>query len=162
ASILSTRRPVESTAPPPTLPVFASRRFRSPHTTNVHTHFLSNGRYTTALTNGGGGFSMWRDVSTPRRRDDPTSDAGAHFISLRDPWSARVWSATYQPVCREPDRFQASFDLDKITFDRRDTDIETQLEETVSSEDDVEVRRLTITKRGAATREIEITSYVEI
>ena len=29
-------------------PVFASRRFRSPHTTSPHTHFLSNGRYTAA------------------------------------------------------------------------------------------------------------------
>jgi cellobiose phosphorylase len=32
----------------------------------------------------------------------------------------------------------------------------------VSSEDDVEVRRLTITNRGAQTREIEVTSYAEI
>src|SRR6185503_16339049 len=31
-----------------------------------------------------------------------------------------------------------------------------------SSEDDVEVRRLTITNRGAQTREIEVTSYAEI
>ena len=105
---------------------------------------------------------MWRDLAVTRRRDDPTSDAGAHFIYLRDPWSSRVWSATYQPVCQEPDRFEATFDLDKITFRRRDADIETQLEITVSSEDDVEVRRLTITNRGAQTREIEVTSYAEI
>ena len=105
---------------------------------------------------------MWRDLAITRRRDDPTSDAGAHYIYLRDPWSSRVWSATYQPVCQEPDRFDATFDLDKITFRRRDADIETQLEITVSSEDDVEVRRLTITNRGAQTREIEVTSYAEI
>ena len=161
-AILSEPRPAESTTAPPSLPVFASRRFRSPHTTSAHTHFLSNGRYTTAVTNAGGGFSMWRDVAVTRRRDDPTSDAGAHYIYLRDPWSSRVWSATYQPVCQEPDRFEATFDLDKITFRRRDADIETQLEITVSSEDDVEVRRLTITNRGAQTREIEVTSYAEI
>jgi cyclic beta-1,2-glucan synthetase len=161
-AILSEPRPAESATAAPSLPVFASRRFRSPNTTTVHTHFLSNGRYTTAVTNAGGGFSMWRDVAVVRRREDPTSDAGAHFIYLRDPWSTRVWSATYQPVCREPDRFEATFDLDKITFRRRDTDIETHLEVTVSSEDDVEVRRLTITNRGAQTREIEITSYTEI
>ena len=161
-AILSEPRPAESATAAPTLPVFASRRFRSPDTTTVHTHFLSNGRYTTAVTNAGGGFSMWRDVAVVRRREDRTSDAGAHYIYLRDPWAARVWSATYQPVCREPDRFEASFDLDKITFRRRDTDIDTHLEVTVSSEDDVEVRRLTITNRGAQTREIEVTSYAEI
>ena len=161
-AILSEPRPAESTTAPPSLPVFAARRFRSPHTATAHTHFLSNGRYTTSVTNTGGGFSMWRDVAVTRRRDDPTSDAGANFIYLRDPWSSRVWSATYAPVCQEPDRFEATFDLDKITFRRRDTDIETQLEITVSSEDDVEVRRLTITNRGAQTREIEVTSYTEI
>src|SRR5204863_4278185 len=103
-----------------------------------------------------------RDVPVPRRRDDPTSDAGAHFIYLRGPWSGRVWSATYQPGWQEPDRFEATFDLDKITFRRRDTDIETQLEVTVSSEDDGEVRRLTIVNHGDQTRELEVTSYAEI
>jgi cyclic beta-1,2-glucan synthetase len=161
-AILSEPRPAESTTAPPMLPVYATRRFRSPHSTNVHTHFLSNGRYTTAVTNGGGGFSVWRDTSVTRRRDDRTSDGGAHFIYLRDPWSSRVWSATYQPVCEDPDEFDATFDLDKVTFRRRDTHIETQLEVTVSSEDDVEVRRLTITNRGPQTREIEVTSYAEI
>ncbi len=161
-AILSEPRPAESTTAPPSLPVFAARRFRTPHSTSAHTHFLSNGRYTAAVTNAGGGFSMWGDMAVTRRRDDPTSDAGAHYVYLRDPWSNRVWSATYQPGCQEPDRFEATFDLDKITFRRRDTDIETQLEITVSSEDDVEVRRLTIINRGEQTREIEVTSYAEI
>ena len=161
-AILSEPRPAESTTAPPSLPVFAARRFRTPHSTSAHTHFLSNGRYTAAVTNAGGGFSMWGDVAVTRRRDDPTSDTGAHYVYLRDPWSNRVWSATYQPGCQEPDRFEATFDLDKITFRRRDTDIETQLEVTVSSEDDVEVRRLTIINRGEQTREVEVTSYAEI
>ena len=128
----------------------------------MHTHFLSNGRYTTALTNAGGGYSMWRDMAVTRRREDPTSDAGAHYIYLRDPWSKRVWSATHLPIGQEPDQFDAVFELDKATFRRRDGDFETQLEITVSSEDDVEVRRLTIRNRGRQTRELEVTSYVEM
>jgi cyclic beta-1,2-glucan synthetase len=161
-AILSEPRPAEAATARPSLPVFASRRFRSPHTKSVHTHFLSNGRLTTAVTNAGGGYSMWRDVAVTRRREDPTSDAGAHYIYLRDPWSNRVWSATHLPVGAEADQFDAVFDLDKMTFRRRDSDIETQLEITVSSEDDVQVRRLMVTNHGAQTREIEITSYVEI
>jgi cyclic beta-1,2-glucan synthetase len=109
-AILSEPRPAESTTTAPVLPAYASRLFRSPHTTNVHTHFLSNGRYTTAVTHAGGGFSTWRDVAITRWRRDRTGDSGAHFIYLRDPWSNRVWSATYQPVCQEPDRFEATFD----------------------------------------------------
>ena len=161
-AILSQPRPAKSVIAPPMLPVFASRRFRSPHTSNVHTHFLSNGRYTTAVTNAGGSFSVWRDIAVTRQRDDPACDAGGHYIYLRDPWSNRVWSAPYHPICHEPDRFEATFDLEKISFNRRDTDIETRLDITVSSEDDVEVRRLTLTNRGSQTREIEVTSYVEM
>jgi cyclic beta-1,2-glucan synthetase len=161
-AILSEPRPAEAETAPPTLPVFASRSFRTPHTRNVHTHFLSNGRYTTALTNAGGGYSMWRESAVTRRREDPTSDAGAHYIYLRDPWSKRVWSATHLPIGQEPDQFDAVFELDKATFRRRDRDFETELEITVSSEDDVEVRRLTIRNRSRQTRELEVTSYVEM
>ena len=50
------------------------------------------------LTHAGGGFSTWRGLSVTRRREDRTSDAGAHFIYLRDPWSGDVWSPTYQPI----------------------------------------------------------------
>ena len=66
------------------------------------------------------------------------------------------------PVFLEPDQFDAIFELDKIVFRRRDNDIETELEITVSSEDDVEVRRLTIGNRSQQTRELEVTSFVEM
>src|SRR5262249_41984256 len=79
-AILSEARPAETTTAPPSPPVFALRRFRSPHTTNIHTQFLSNGRYTVAVTNAGGGFSMWRDMSVTRRRDDPTAEAGGDYL----------------------------------------------------------------------------------
>ena len=75
-AIVSEPRPAEGAAPAPSLPVFASRRFRSPHTTSSHIQFLSNGRYTTALTHTGGGFSTWRDVAVTRRRPDRTIDTG--------------------------------------------------------------------------------------
>ena len=161
-AILSEPRPVETATAPPSLPVYASRLFLSPQSAAVHTHFLSNGRYTTAVTNAGGGYSMWGDIAVTRRRADPTTDSGAQFIYVRDPWSGHVWSATHQPVCHSPDLFEATFDLDKITFRRQDAGIETRLDITVSSEDDVEVRRLTLTNRGNLTRELEVTSYAEV
>ena len=106
--------------------------------------------------------STWRGLSVTRRREDRTSDAGAHFIYLRDPWSGEVWSPSYQPICREPDEYEATFELEKVTFRRRDGDFETQLQVVVSPEDDVEVRRLSITNRGDRPREIEVTSYAEM
>ena len=47
------------------------------------------------------------------------------------------------------------------TFRRRDGDIETLLEITVSPEQPAEVRRVTLTNRGGQPRELELTSYLE-
>jgi cyclic beta-1,2-glucan synthetase len=161
-AIISEPRPAEAAMLAPSVPVFATRRFKSPHTTSAHAQFLSNGRYTVALTNTGGGFSTWRELAITRRRDDRTVSAGAHYIYLREPWSGRVWSPTYQPVCREPDAFEATYDLDKVTYRCADGDFETQLQVAVSPEDDVDVRRLSIINRDERPREIEVTSYAEI
>ena len=161
-AILSEARPAEGTVAAPAIGALALRRFRTPHTASPHTHFLSNGRYTVALTHAGGGWSTWRGLSVTRCREDRTSDAGAHFVYLRDPWSGALWSPTYKPTCREPDQYEASFELEKVTFRRRDDDFETQFQIVVSPEDDVEVRRLSITNRGDRPREIEVTSYAEI
>lgn len=161
-AILAEVRPAEGSIAAPLPGGVVSRRFDTPHTTSPHTHFLSNGRYTVALTHAGGGSSTWRGLSVTRRREDRTCDAGAHFIYLKDPWGGDVWSPSYQPMCREPDEYSVTFELDKATFGQRHGDFETQLQVVVSPEDDVEVRRLSITNRGDRPREIEVTSYAEI
>jgi cyclic beta-1,2-glucan synthetase len=162
-AIVSEPRPADGTHPRTLAPAISSRRFRSPHTASAHTHFLSNGRYTAAVTHAGGGFSTCFGLSVTRRREDRTTDAGAHFIYLRDPWSGDVWSPTYLPtVGREPDTYAVTFDLDKCIFTRREGDFETELRIAVSPEDDLEVRRLSITNHGSQPREIEVTSYAEI
>jgi cyclic beta-1,2-glucan synthetase len=101
-------------------------------------------------------------MDVTRWREDRTTDAWGQFCYVRDLRSGLTWSAGHQPVCRPADEYEVIYSADKAEFRRRDGDIETQLEITVSSEDDVEVRRLTITNRGSQTREIEVTSYVEM
>jgi cyclic beta-1,2-glucan synthetase len=77
-------RPAESTRVEPVVPVLSPRRFSSPHTLYPSAHFLSNGQYTTVVTNGGGGSSTWRGRAVTRQRDDPTCDPGGQLLSLRD------------------------------------------------------------------------------
>jgi cyclic beta-1,2-glucan synthetase len=155
-------RPVEETRAAGPAPVVAVRRFRSPHTRFAHAQFLSNGNYTTVLTNAGGGSSFCRGRSVTRRRDDPTLDPGSQFLYLRDVRSGFVWSATFQPTLKEPDDYLVTFLPEKASFRRLDHEIATQLDVAVSTEDDVEVRRLAVTNHGDRSREIEITSYAEV
>ncbi|HEY7511310.1 MAG TPA: glucoamylase family protein, partial [Vicinamibacteria bacterium] len=155
-------RPVEETRTPSVAPPAAGRRLRSPHTVFPHAQYLSNGAYTTVVTNAGGGGSFCRARVVTRYREDPTGDPGASFVYLRDVRSGVVWSATHHPVGRDSDEYEAVFLPEKATYRRLDDGIATQLDVAVSTEDDVEVRRLAVANRGDRAREIEITSYAEM
>jgi cyclic beta-1,2-glucan glucanotransferase len=146
-------------APVASIPV---RRYRSPHTMFPHTQFLSNGNYVTSVTNAGGGASLWRGLPVTRWRRDATRDADGQFVYLRDVRSGTVWSAAYHPSRHEPDEYAVTFTADRASFRRRDEDLSTQLDIAVSTEDDVEVRRVTIRNHGTRIRELDVTSYAEI
>jgi cyclic beta-1,2-glucan synthetase len=155
-------RPAELTRVAPPAMAAAPRLFRSPHTSVPRAHLLSNGSYSAVVTNGGGGGSFWRNLAVTRWREDVTRDFGSQFIYLRDVRSGLLWSAAYQPVGREPDEYRVTYLTEKALFQRRDDDIESNLEIAVSPDEDVEVRRLSLTNRSDRLREIEVTSYVEL
>ncbi|MEA3198285.1 MAG: cyclic beta,2-glucan synthetase, partial [Gammaproteobacteria bacterium] len=138
------------------------RRLDSAHTATPQTHLLSNGRYSVMVTSAGSGYSRWRDIGVTRWREDATRDDTGSYIFLRDVDSGAVWSAGYQPSGVEPDIYQVTFAEDRAEFIRTDAAITTTLEIVVSPEDDVEVRRLSITNTGNADRTIEVTSYSEL
>jgi cyclic beta-1,2-glucan synthetase len=138
------------------------RQFRSPHTAFPHAQFLSNGTYVTVVTNAGGGSSFCRGLAVTKSRRDPTRDPGSQSIYLRDARSGSVWSATYLPTAVEPDDYAVEFRADRATIRRHDDKISTQLDIAVSTEDDVEVRRVTVVNQSARIREIDVTSYAEI
>jgi len=125
------------------------------------THLLSNGNYSVMLTAAGSGYSRWRDVALTRWREDPTCDPWGYYIFLRDVIDGRVWSAGYQPVGCEPDSYDTAFSEDRAEIVRRDGPVLTSTEIFVSSEDDAEVRRVSVTNEGRWTREIELTTYAE-
>ena len=138
------------------------RRFKSPHDTTPRTQLLSNGRYSVMLTAAGSGYSRWRDVAITRWREDSTRDCWGTYIFLRDEQTGAVWSAGYQPCGVEPDDYEAVFYEDHAEITRRDRSITTSLEVVVSSEDDAEVRRVSITNMGVRARDIQVTSFAEL
>jgi cyclic beta-1,2-glucan synthetase len=126
------------------------------------THILASGEYSLMITAAGSGYSRWRDIALTRWRADPTCDAQGFFVYLKDVANGRVWSAGYQPVGREPDRYQVSFSEESARIERADGPIQTTTQILISPEDDTEVRRVQLTNTGRSTREIELTSYAEV
>jgi len=114
------------------------------------------------LTAAGSGFSKWRNIAVTRWREDPTCDPWGSYIFLRDVHEGRVWSAGYQPAGVEPESYGVNFHEDRAEILRKDGAISTLLEVLVCSEDDVEVRRVSLTNHARTAREIELTSYAEM
>ena len=138
------------------------RRFTSPHHVAPRSHLLSNGNYSVMITAAGSGYSRWRDNAVTRWREDPTCDPWGFYVFLRDVANGQVWSAGYQPIGHEPDEYEVSFFEDRAEITRRDGPIVTSTEILVSTEDDAEVRRVSITNTGNRVREIELTTYSEV
>ena len=138
------------------------RVFTNPNTLMPEVHLLSNGRYHLMLTNAGGGYSRWHDLAISRWREDASADNWGTFIYLRDVDSLRYWSNAHQPTLRKADYYEAVFSQARAEYRRRDQAIETHTEISVSPEDDVEIRRVTLTNLSNRNRNIEITSYAEV
>ena len=144
------------------LPPPVTRPYALAETHVPATHFLSNGRYTVMLTNGGGGFSRCNGVAITRYREDLTRDCWGTFFYVRDTETGRVFSAPHNPYPTLPDDYHVVFAPDKAEYRRTDGELETHVEVAVSPEDDVEIRRLTFTNRGRQDRLLEVTSYFEV
>ncbi|MBK7842501.1 MAG: hypothetical protein IPJ71_02225 [Bdellovibrionales bacterium] len=125
------------------------------------THILSNGRYTVMVTAAGSGFSRLHDLAVTRWREDVTCDNYGFFLYIKDCQSKNVWSAGYQPICSESNRYQASFFENRIKIVKEDFGIESGLDIFVSPEENAEIRRLTLINLGKSIRELEVTSYSE-
>ncbi len=154
---------VGAAARPPAAEAGAIMRvFTNPNTRTPEVHLLSNGRYHVMATQAGGGYSRWRDLAVTRWREDATCDCWGTFIYLRDCDTRRYWSAAHQPTLRGADHYEAIFVQARAEYRRRDQGIETHTEISVSPEDDVEIRRITLTNLSSRTRRIEVTSYAEV
>jgi cyclic beta-1,2-glucan synthetase len=138
------------------------RLYTSAHSHRPRTQILSNGRYSAMVTATGSGYSRWRDIAVTRWREDVTCDGWGAYVFLRDVRSGQTWSAGYQPSATEPDSYDVAFAEDRAEITRCDGALTTTLDIMVSSEDDAEVRRISIVNHGPRAREIELTSYAEL
>jgi cellobiose phosphorylase len=138
------------------------RVFTDPNVGPPEVHLLSNGRYHVMVTNSGGGYSRWQDTALTRWREDATRDGWGTFFYLRDVDSGAFWSPAHQPTLETKPGFEAIFSQGRAEFRSRLHEIDAHTEIAVSPENDVEVRRITLTNHADEIRTVEITSYAEI
>ena len=138
------------------------RIFKTPDTPIPEVHILSNGRYHVMVTNAGGGYSRWKGLALTRWREDTTRDNWGMFCYIRDVTSGEVWSAAHQPMLKNSNNYEAIFTQGRAEFRRRDYNLDTHTEITVSPDDDIELRRINILNRSHHKRTVELTTYAEV
>ncbi|HWQ19322.1 MAG TPA: glucoamylase family protein, partial [Methanotrichaceae archaeon] len=138
------------------------RVFNDPGSASPDVHLLSNGSYRVMISGSGAGYSQWKDIAVTRWHGDITRDNEGQFFYIRDLDSTDVWSAGYQPVCKNAETYQAIFQGSKAEFRSRISGIDACTEVVVSPEDDVELRSISLTNRSSIRRRIELTSYAEV
>ena len=138
------------------------RLFGSPHTPKPEVHLLSNSRYHVMITNAGSGYSRWKDMAVTRWREDSTCDNWGFFCYIRDVESGEFCSVAYQPALKQADPYETIFTEAKAEFRCRFHDLDMHTEISVSPEDDIELRRVTIVNRSGKRRTIDVTSYAEV
>jgi hypothetical protein len=138
------------------------RDFTATEEITPEVQLLSNGQYHVVLSTSGGGYSRWRDLALTRWREDSTRDCWGSYCFLKNVDNGGYWSTTQHPTLKPPKRHSTQFTQSKAKFFRSDDRLDTNTEISVSPEDDVELRRVTITNRNKTARTIEITSYSEV
>jgi len=125
------------------------------------TQLLSNGTYTVMITAAGSGYSRCGPLAVTRWREDSTRDHWGQFYYVRNRTSGAIWSVGHQPLGVAADHYEATFNEDRAELLRRDGSITTHTEVIVSTEDNVELRRVTLTNSSRQAQELEVTSFME-
>ncbi len=139
----------------------AIRTYGIPGTVPPNVHLLSNGEYSVMITDGGSGRSTCGNIAVNRWEGDYTDKKG-FYIFIQNINSNTAWSATYDPFGQEPEKYRVVFSPDKAEFTRKNGNIESYLEITVSPEDNAEIRRISITNHSSHVRYVELTSFFEV
>src|SRR5471032_2865904 len=141
---------------------FDIRQFNNVDSPIPEVQLLSNTQYHLMLTQAGGGYSIWRNLALTSWREDVTRDQRGTFCYISDALTGDVWSNAWQPLGKKANQYQAVFTDAGVEFKRVEGTLSIHTKIVVSPEDDVELRRMTLTHRGRQPRTVEITTYAEV
>ena len=125
-------------------------------------HLLSNGRYRVLLTDAGGGYSSWQDTALTRWNSDRTEPTGGFLFYVRDLERPVIWSAGLEPVVAATGRYAVEAVPGRVRAIRECDGIESRLDVIVATEQDAELRALTLINQGHTPRRLDVTTFLEV
>ncbi|SLM62712.1 MULTISPECIES: glycoside hydrolase family 94 protein [Dickeya] len=141
---------------------YEPRIFTSPDSPSPEVQLLSNGHYHLMMTHTGGSYSRWNSLALTRWRSDATCDNWGAFCYITDPHTGEVWSNTWHPTGNANSHDTVVFTDAGAEFKRTCGTLNVRTQVVVSSEDNIELRRITLRHHGRQPRTLELTTYAEV
>jgi cyclic beta-1,2-glucan synthetase len=131
------------------------------HTKSPITRIISNGSYTVMVTATGSGFSNCNGKSVLRWNEDVTLENQGNYFFINDSSNESLKSLTFSPLNKFPQNYKTTFSNHKAEFWYENKNLSSHIEVIVSTEDNVELRRITITNLNPKTIDFDFISYSE-
>ena len=123
---------------------------------------LTNGRFASLVSDGGGGGAIFGNLAVTRWIPDSTLDAYGQWLLIRNLDTGRYWSASPLPISHSDVCHEVQFRPGVAELSAVAGDIEVRTSVCVSPDVDVELRRYAIANHGKSDARLELTSYAEL
>ncbi|MEX2190371.1 MAG: glycosyl transferase family 36 [Bacteroidota bacterium] len=136
----------------------------TPKTPRPWVNVVSNGDTGFILSQTGGGYS-WRGNGQLNRltrwEQDVAKDEWGKYLYIRDVQSGDLWSASWKPMCAEPDSYQVRHGSGYSVITARNKGIETEWTLFVAPDEPVEIWKLVIRNCSRKVRKVQVFTYFE-
>ena len=134
-----------------------------PDTPRPWVNVISNGDYGLVISQTGSGYS-WRTHAQLNRvtrwEQDLIRDDWGKYVYLRDE-RAHLWSASWKPVCQEPDVYRCRHGIGYTIIESSNFGIETEWLIFVPNDEPLEIWKLTVRNTTRRARIITLATYLE-
>ncbi len=120
---------------------------------------ISNEDYTIAINQKGQGVSKYKDIYINRFKKTDDYPQGIFFV-IKNIKTKQIWSSNYS-FNEKRNNYSISFMPDKVKQEILKGNIKTKIQTTISSNEPVELRRMTLENQGSEEEILEVTTYFE-
>lgn len=136
-----------------------------PDTPTPWMNYLGSGGFSGLISNNAGGLLFDKDPGNRRltryKYNCLPMDRPGRYLYIRDMDSGEYWSATWQPVMKEPEFYECRHGLGYTTIKYRYSGIETEITYYIPKDKDCEIWNAKITNLSGKPRNLKLFSYME-
>ncbi|WP_158078591.1 GH36-type glycosyl hydrolase domain-containing protein [Microbulbifer mangrovi] len=125
-------------------------------------NLLSNGHYSLVVAADGAGGSYWDNIALTRWQPDPTAHQWGRFCYVRDLEDDVLFSVGLAPCGGNSNQCTANFSPQGVELQRREAELFCRLHIAVSSQHDIEARRLVIKNESNRERRLLLSDFAEV